>query len=683
MKEPSVYDYVCSLFDPKTSIDIRGFLIKQTPEEPRTKKGKSFRKYDSWKILLGAIMAYSAQYFLEPEYLQIEIAVFMYGFAVVLIWGGIQANKYTPQPKTQGNIKKHGIYIKKYLFIISLLFLSIAFSLFSSNSFNLINLTIWILGVLTLIFSFWSPAKRSSKQIFKQDWLFIVVGLITISLSLFFRLYLLNKVPGEMFSDHAEKLLDVLDIMNGKFPVFFERNTGREPIQFYLTALIVKIFNLELSFFSLKIGTVLIGILTIPFIYALGKEVSNKWGGLFAALFTGFGYWPNVISRIGLRYALYPIFVAPVLYYLIRSLKEENQNLLIVCGLFLGIGLNGYSSFRIMPILVFVVFFVFILTNKAYAEIEYYIFAFIVVIFVALSVFVPVLRYSFDHPGNFSYRMISRLTPIEHPFNDSPIIIFIKNFWDAMLMPFFRNGQIWVHSVTNRPALDAISAPLLLIGLLNAFHKMRYQKKWEYAVLLISIPILMMPSILSIAYPAENPSLNRSAGAYVPIFVCVGIGFIYLKDALMDLFPKKISKYFAAVICVGIGLLSIRYNFKLVFSDYRRQFDAYAWNTSEIGEVIENFVHTGGKIDNAFVVPFPHWVDTRLVGFNAGSPGKDFALPRGVIPALEFSGEKQIFIFKLDDLEAKNMLEELFPYGKNSTYYSATPGKDFFIYTVD
>jgi hypothetical protein len=683
MEEPSIYDFIRSLFDPEISIDITDYVNKRSTIVPQNKKGKSHNKLNYWMILFGAASAFIAQFFLEPDSLHVEYAIFLYLLAFILIWRGLQTDKNKTKPKIQNKRKQYDIHIKKCPFIISLFLLSIAFGLFSSNTFNFLNLSIWISGILALIFSLWNPAIKIQRNFQKFDWLFIAAGSITFALTLFFRFYLINEVPGEMFSDHAEKLLDVLDIINGKYPVFFERNTGREPIQFYLTALIIKLFNVKLTFISLKIGTVLIGLLTIPVIYALGKEISNKWVGLFAALFAGIGYWPNVISRVGLRYALYPLFVAPVLYFLIRSLKEENQNLLIICGIFLGLGLNGYSSYRIMPFLVFVIFAVYILAKKAYSEIENYIFAFLVITIVALSVFIPVLRYSFDHPGIFSYRMLSRLTPIEHPFNDSPIIIFFKNFRDAALMPFFRNGQIWVHSITNRPALDAVSAALFFIGLLIALQKIKFQNKWEFAVLLISIPILMMPSILSIAYPGENPSLNRSAGAYVPIFVCVGVGLSYLNEVLIELFPKKISKITAALFCVGIGLVSISNNYQLVFSEYRGQFDTHSWNTSEIGEVIRNFEQTGGEIDHAFVVPFPHWVDTRLVGFLAGSPGKDFALPRDAISALDFNEEKQIFIFKLDDLETKRNLGKFFPDGQISIFYSEIPGKDFFIYTVE
>ncbi len=82
---------------------------------------------------------------------------------------------------------------------------------------------------------------------------------LVVLVSIFFRVYELQAVPSEMFSDHAEKLLDVADVLDGKTSIFFTRNTGREPLQFYLTALIIKIFNTGISFLSLKIAPCWLG----------------------------------------------------------------------------------------------------------------------------------------------------------------------------------------------------------------------------------------------------------------------------------------------------------------------------------------------------------------------------------------------------------------------------------------
>ena len=126
-----------------------------------------------------------------------------------------------------------------------------------------------------------------------------------------------------MISDHAEKLLDVYDVLNGTFSIFFLRNTGREAFQMYLSAGVALIFGTGISFLTLKIGTAIMGLFTAVYMYFLGKEVGNRWVGLFAFLLCGIGYWPNVISRIGLRFTLYSAFTAPALYYFFKGLRRK------------------------------------------------------------------------------------------------------------------------------------------------------------------------------------------------------------------------------------------------------------------------------------------------------------------------------------------------------------------------
>ena len=87
--------------------------------------------------------------------------------------------------------------------------------------------------------------KKPAIHIVITPWTLVLLAVF--ALAIFFRFYRLNQVPGEMFSDHAEKLLDVGDLLNGQTKIFFERNTGREAFQFYLTALIIKLFHTGLT----------------------------------------------------------------------------------------------------------------------------------------------------------------------------------------------------------------------------------------------------------------------------------------------------------------------------------------------------------------------------------------------------------------------------------------------------
>src|SRR5690606_4009769 len=165
-----------------------------------------------------------------------------------------------------------------------------------------------------------APGSRRNKIL----WSGLVLAVF--GLSIFYRLYQLDAIPIEPFSDHAEKILDVYEITEGETLIFFERNTGREAFQMYWTLLVAKVFGTGFSFFSLKLGTVLLGILTLPYVYLLGREYGNERVALFALFLFGIAYWPNVISRIGLRFPLYPLFLAPALLYLTRGLRTRNRN---------------------------------------------------------------------------------------------------------------------------------------------------------------------------------------------------------------------------------------------------------------------------------------------------------------------------------------------------------------------
>jgi 4-amino-4-deoxy-L-arabinose transferase-like glycosyltransferase len=267
-----------------------------------------------------------------------------------------------------------------------------------------------------------------------------------------------------MISDHAEKLLDVWDVLHGQTRIFFPRNTGREAFQMYLTAGVIGLIGTGYTFLSLKIGTVLFGILTLPFIYLLGVEIANRRVGLIALAFAGIAYWPNIISRIALRFTFYPFFFAPALYFFLRGIRSSNRNYFILAGLFVGVGLHGYSTYRIVPIIFILAAGLYLLHRQSIGFRKEAILGLLLMGLISLLVFLPLLNYSLANPGNFSYRTLTRIGTIERAYPGSPLHIFLDNLWDAMTMFAWDNGEVWVLSVTDRPALDIVSGALFYLG---------------------------------------------------------------------------------------------------------------------------------------------------------------------------------------------------------------------------
>jgi len=208
------------------------------------------------------------------------------------------------------------------------------------------------------------------------------------------------------------------------------------------------------------------------------------------------------------------------------------------------------------------------------------------------------------------------------------------------------------------------------------------QRHWLDLFLVLSIPLLMMPSILSIAFPAENPSLNRTAAALVPVFLLIGLSLDGFLSGIESHIAPQVGRGLVWVIGILLLVWSGFQNYDLVFNQYQQEYALSSWNSSEIGQAINDFTVAIDSHENAYVVAFPHWVDTRLVGINAGFPTKDFAIwPEDFSKTAQVQGAK-LFIVKIDDSDSMTALQNLYPDGIIQRHTSEVPNKDFYQFYV-
>lgn len=637
-----------------------------------------------WRSLLALVFALAAQASIEPPNRQAPFAMALYFMAAGAAgWAYFKDEWHLPAlpafRQTPDNLSTRLIPL-----IVSMILALAAFADFGGGLFSLTNTTLWIFSIGFLIYGLWLKTPKIKAEMDagtrRRKILWNALVLVVFGLSIFYRLYKIDVLPVEPFSDHAEKILDVYDISQGDYKIFFPRNTGREAFQMYWTYLIAKTFGTGLSFLSLKLGTVLLGIFTLPYVYLLGKEFGNQRAGLFALFLFGVAYWPNIISRIGLRFPLYPLFAAPTLLYLIRGLRTRSRNDFLLSGFFLGLGLHGYSPFRIVPLLVLAAILIFILHTKSKETRRQAVWWFVIIVVVSLFVFLPLFRYWLENPELFGYRALSRLSGVEAELAGPAWQIFLSNLYKGLLMFNWDNGEIWVNSMPHRPALDVVTGALFVLGVVLLSLRYIRQRDWRDLVLLVSIPILIMPSVLSLAFPGENPALNRAGGGAIAAIL---VSALALEGWVAGFGAEKKRVYIVYGLTGLLFIASAYNNYDIVFNKFDTNFKLGSWNTSEMGQVISQFRDQYGQADTAWIVPFPYWVDTRLPGVWAGIPNRDFALwPDTFAETLNVPAPK-MFIFWNADVETENALKELYPNGVLSRYTSAAPGKDFMIFMVE
>lgn len=186
--------------------------------------------------------------------------------------------------------------------------------------------------------------------------------LAVMALGATFRLHALASTPPEMTSDHIEKLLDALKVHDGYYAVFFPNNGGREAFQMYLVALIAGPLGVGFNFTALKLATVLEGLLTLPALWWMARQVIGTeterdrqlghWVGVTLAALVAISSWHVMLSRLGLRIALTPLTTALVIGLLARVIRHARTRDFALLGGVLGAGVYFYQANRMLPVLV-------------------------------------------------------------------------------------------------------------------------------------------------------------------------------------------------------------------------------------------------------------------------------------------------------------------------------------------
>lgn len=700
MEEPSLLDYL------KERLDLRRIFrgevavpreepIPEAPEEDKEKMTGTIRF--PWRLLLVLLLALLGQRFFEPEASQPALGIVFYAFAIGLLILLLVKKEWRLLPVKPDAAEQFSLTYRRtpLLFFVPLFLL--AFFLFSGNQFTLLNLILWIATFIAALAAFWLPSERSdnsaesnngstgflSRGIGQQGinrWRILL--LLVFLISAWFHLSQLSNVPLDMTSDHTEKLLDLKEVVDGNQSIFFPRNSGREPIQFYLAAALVKVFGMEMNFTELKLSMALAFLASLVYVYLLGKEVGDRWTGLLAMLLIGVASWTNILARSGMRLVLTPVFVAPVLFYLLRGLRRSSRNDLILGGFLLGLGLLGYSAFRVMPLVVILVFVVYMAQHNQPKTNDATLGGLGVIILFSLVGVLPLLRYAIQYPDAFFYRMATRMTGAEQAIQGSAFVVFLKNTVNAFAMPFWRDGQTWIISVINRPALDLITATFYILGVVVLIYAWIRRRNWQYLVLLVSIPLLMLPSILALAFPNENPSLSRAGGAVIPVILVAVIALQSFLSTLWRNVQRSTGRILVVAFAVVLIAVSAAQNYDLVFKQYQNQYRSATWNTSQMGGIARDYINSTGQPDTVWVVAVPHWVDTRLVAANAGYLGRDFQIwPDDLEYTLDVPGGKLFFV-KADDSAGMEKLMSLYPNGISQLHTFDVPGRDFFTYAV-
>lgn len=609
-----------------------------------------------------------------------------------------------------------------------------AYAFNGSNTFTGFGVFVWLTSVAVWLVVLtppefdlvaWAQARRAAwSGLFgngvriRLSWTALALIVIMLVAGVF-RFARFDAVPPEMTSDHVEKLLDAQRVLDGTTQIFFPNNGGREPVQMYLVALFSQISGLGMTFATLKWVSVLEGLITIPLLWWMGRELigerepelGNAVGLILAAL-VAVSYWHVALSRLALRIVLTPLIMTLLMVYLARAMRHNRRGDFLKAGLVLGVGVYCYQAVRMMPVVVALgIGLAILFVARTWADRRRYLLNFATLIVIAVVVFVPLGRFMLDYPNLFWMRTAGRLfgddvitetdpvsgelvqrdATLEDRLNafSANLPLLGNNVRTALLMYNWKGDVAWINGAPNRPAMDWISGSLLALGSVAWGVRLFRRRDVVDWLILPAIFIMLLPSALSIAFPVENPSATRTSGSLPLAYFLAAYGLAYFLQRFEGTFQERATRLVSVGLC---GLLmggAFVANSGLYFGEYVERYTLAAQPYTLTGRVLRGFAESNGSYGNAFMVAYPYWFDHRAIGIEGGR----IDWPNGLVALSDlaqkihdnagteyaFDPERAVlFFYNQADLETQETLLGWFP--EASIVLQQTPDglKDFY-----
>jgi len=384
---------------------------------------------------------------------------------------------------------------------------------FGGNQFRPLGLALWIGGLVLTLLYLWliSPAEtrgqhlkewsRSKKLWIPGHWLMLAAILL---IGTWFRFRLLNEIPADLGPDLIHHYYDTLDILEGKWRIYFPE---RESLIFYWTALCARVVGL--TQFTLHLASALVGMATVVALYLLGQEAFNRQVALLAALLLAINRWHITLSRSGYPAVFTPLFTTLVLYTLIRALRRRQFIDFAWSGIVLGLGFYTYTPFKSLPLVIIVGLTLYVSTRR-WIELRSLLPRLLVMALVALIVLAPMARFAIERPKEYFVRELVALRLKREQVEPSPGLL--TYYWRSVLGLNYQGDGTSRWNVPGARQMGFVSGMLMTLGLGYALWRWR---KGYNAFLLCAWFMLILPAALGML-PRDAPNSLRMSGTLAP-----------------------------------------------------------------------------------------------------------------------------------------------------------------------
>ncbi len=374
--------------------------------------------------------------------------------------------------------------------------------------------------------------------------------LVMLGVAAFFRLYRIETMPPGIFIDEANTALDALRILEGRPDSPFGTGWFETPNGFtYLQSLIIRL--LGTTFVALKVQSVVPGLLTVPALWLLARELFGPWPALMAGFVLAANRWHFHMSRWGWNEVYPPLFQVLAVLFIVRGARRRHWGDWALAGLCLGLGMYTYLAIRLAVLAVAAYLLYRIVVERGFVRRQWPGLAAFALVYAL--VFAPLAFTYIKDPFTFLNR--SRQVSITNDIQAAggslrPLVESVKRHGLMFHVAGDRNGR---HNLPGAPMLDPITGALFVVGAGWAVWRWRDHRR---VLALLWIALTLLGGILS--------QLNEAPQAYRTLAVTPAIALLVadaLAWSLRGLFGPRLDKAMGraaagALAVVGLAALA-------------------------------------------------------------------------------------------------------------------------------
>ncbi len=336
------------------------------------------------------------------------------------------------------------------------------------------------------------PFANAHIKALKQNDHLYIIPLILLAWGIL--LYRLDMIPPGFQHDETFNVYDVIDILHGRYRLFFPANFGREPLFFYSVALVYRLSGLHFVW-GLRFTGVLWAIVAVPLFWVLSRRLgfSRERSGT-ATFLVITSFWFIFTSRVGLRaITLLPVSIA-VFYFIVRGMVNKDAWSFPIAGAMSGISIYTYPAGRLLLVFfsVFVVAFIIITyaNNKTGKFVSW-----IVSIVVAWVIAAPMVMFIAKKPEIANRRIDELSFPLQALYHGD-VFPVLKSSVATFATILWRNEDAlpYHYSLPDMHVLIVPLGILFIIGVACALKSCQYVR---LQIMLLGLIIGLIPNMLS------------------------------------------------------------------------------------------------------------------------------------------------------------------------------------------